>query len=203
MWSDSIIAQGLLGVAAPSPVGWAMPCLVAVCAKTRDRSSHLWRVLYCVHTTRGAWGPSQAYSRAPGKVKGSPGQDRDVIICQVLATVSYVTRICNPESVIKQLSPKAAFYSSQSISFFSPSLFWAKGISQSWELVSENILSLIWTNIAMEPWDSHWWAPKVGGYWLCLESEFSWGKKGIRRKENHSFSPLLRQSIYEGGINTK
>lgn len=53
-------------------------------SKDRDRSSHLWRVLCYVHTTCGAWGPCQAYSRAPGEVKGSPGQDGYVIFCGVL-----------------------------------------------------------------------------------------------------------------------
>lgn len=126
-------------------------------------SHHLWRLRTMSGLLKGTW--------------GGQGLSRTGRACHFLwgaATVNYVNRICKPESDINQLSQKAAFYSSQSISFFFFFfLFWAKGVSQPLELDSESTLSLIWANIAMEPWDGHWWAPKVGGYWLCLESEFS------------------------------
>lgn len=146
--------------------------------RTWDRSSHLWRVLCSAHTTGGTWGPCQAYSRAPRKVKGSPRTGQGCHFLWGAATVNYVNRICNPKSNMKQLSPKAAFYSSQSISF---SFSLSSGTS---ELDSESTLSLIQANIAMKSWDGHWWAPKVGAYCLCLKSEFSW-ERGMRRKEKH------------------
>lgn len=155
-------------------------------------SHHRWRLRTASGLLKGTW-EGQGLSRT--------GQGRHFLLGA--ATVNCVNRICNPESGIKQLSPKAAFYSSQFFPFFF-FFFWAKGVSQPWELDRESILSLIRANIEMEPWDGHWWAPMVGGNWLCLESEFSC-KKGMRRKEKHKvfFFPLLRQSIYEGGINTK
>lgn len=108
-----------------------------------------------------------------GTLPDSTGRSLSVGCCHT----ELSSQDSQPESDIKQLSQEAAFHSSQSISLISSSGL--KEPPSHLNLTVRSLLSLIQANVAMELWGGRWWALKIGGYWLSLESEFSW-KKCVR-----------------------
>lgn len=132
-------------------------------------------------------------------MKDTPGQGMNVIFCGVLPDCIKLTELPTQGVILKQLSQKAAFHSSQLIS-----LFWSSGAKEPPNHLMLTVRSL-WVQFRLRlQWSlgmvisRH---PRYIAIRYIWSLSFHGEKNSWEVKKRRDFSPPLKQSIYEWSIN--